>query len=76
MANTINGMQSGYGSQQQQNNQALINAIIGQFQGYAGQPGTALGYGATALGAVPKPQTQTSSQQPGLLNIASMFLGL
>jgi hypothetical protein len=76
MANTVNGMQSGYGTQQQQNNQNLINSIIGQWQGFTGAPGTSLGMGSTALGSVPYGQTQSTSQSPGLLNIASLFMGL
>lgn len=64
------------GSLQQMLSQRIFDAARGQFQGYQSFPERSLGYLATALGAAPVPQTQTTSRQPGLFDYLSLFAGL
>ena len=67
-AQSIEDRLQGYGSQQQALQQALLNASLMQYGGFTVFPATALGYTSAALGAVPIPQTQTSSYSPGLFD--------
>ena len=72
----LNQQQSQMGAQQQSLQQALIDAARGQFAGFSGSPNASLGAPLAALGAANMGQnTQTTQQQPGLLNYLSMFLG-
>lgn len=64
------------GGMQQQLMQQLINAAKGQFAGFTGAPGQSLAMQLAALGGVPYPQSQTTQQQPGLLNFLSLGMGL
>lgn len=76
MGQQINGQQMQQGAQQQGMMQALIDAAKGQWGGFTGAPAQST---ATMLGpvsGVPYGQSQTTSQQPGLMNFASLLLGL
>ena len=53
-------------------NQMLIDAVKGQYGGYTGAPGQALGYVTGALGATPTPTTTTQSRQPGLFDYLTL----
>lgn len=70
----LQGMQQ-QGLLQQMLQQQIIDAGRGQFGQYQGQPGTALGYLAQALGVTQAPQTQTTSSDPGVFGWASLLLG-
>jgi hypothetical protein len=73
----INNQQSQQGAQQQAIIQSLINAAQGQYQGFTGAPQQSLTLPLAALGASNMGQsTQTTTQQPGLLNFLSLGLGL
>jgi len=71
-AQSIEDRMMGYGSAQQQLNQSLINAALGQYGGFTGFPSTALGYTSGALNAVPIPQTTTQTQTPGLFDYLTL----
>ena len=71
-AQSIEDRMMGYGSAQQQLNQSLINAALGQYGGFTGFPSTALGYTSGALSAVPIPQTTTQTQTPGLFDYLTL----
>lgn len=72
----LNSQQSQMGMQQQAMQQALIDAAKGQYSGFTGSPTASLGAPLAALGAANMGQnTQTTKQNPGLLNYLSMFLG-
>lgn len=73
---TINQGLMSAGAQQQALQQQLINGAMGQFQGWAGSPQSALNLPLAALGATPNVGSQTTSQKPGLLNVLSLGLGL
>lgn len=60
------------GAMQRQLQQDIFDRGREQFAGYQGFPERSLGYLATALGATPVPQSQTTSRQPGLFD----YLGL
>jgi hypothetical protein len=61
----------------QQTNQALINALRGQYGGFTGAPTGALNTQlAGVTGANMGQQTTTETQRPGLLNFLSAGLGL
>jgi hypothetical protein len=70
----LSGMQQ-QGLMQQMLQQSLFDKAAGQYAGYQGQPSTALGYLAQALGATQVPQNQSTSSNPGLFGWASMLLG-
>jgi len=70
----LQGMQQ-QGLLQQMLQQNLMDAAKGQYGAYQGQPGTALGYLAQALGVTQAPQSQTTTSDPGLFGWASMLLG-
>jgi len=70
----LQGMQQ-QGLMQQMMQQQLIDAARSQYGAYQGQPSTALGYLAQALGATQVPQSQSTSSNPGLFGWASMLLG-
>lgn len=73
----IGNQQAQQGAQQQAIIQSLINAGQGQYQGFTGAPQQSLALPLAALGASNMgQQTQTTSQQPGLLNFLSLGLGL
>ena len=76
MGQAINQQQAQQGLLQQGVQQQLIDSIRQQFAGYAGAPAQSLQYPLAAIGGVPQPQTQTTSQQPGLFNYLSLGLGL
>lgn len=77
MGRQINQDQLAQGTMQQGMMQALIDAARGQFEGFAGAPQQSLALPLAALGASNMGQsTQTTSQQPGLLNYLSLGLGL
>lgn len=60
------------GALQQMLNQQIFDRAREQFQGYTSFPERSLGYLASALGASPVPQTQTTSRQPGLFDYLSL----
>tara|TARA_R110000823_G_scaffold269039_1_gene388829 strand:+ start:1300 stop:2577 length:1278 start_codon:yes stop_codon:yes gene_type:complete len=64
------------GTQQQLINQALIDAAKQQFAGFTGQPSTALGYLASALGASAKPSTTEQTKTPGLFDYLTLGASL
>lgn len=64
------------GTQQQLINQALIDAAKQQFAGFTGQPSTALGYMASALGASAKPSTTENTKTPGLFDYLTLAASL
>ena len=72
----IQGQQAQQGLQQQALSQRLIDAARGQFNQFTGSPTQSLQAPLQALGTVPFGQTQTQTQQPGLLNFLSLGLGL
>lgn len=78
--NSITQQQQGQGAQLQALAQALIDSGKGQFAGYANAPGQSLQFPLSAIGAVPVPQTQTTSSNPGLFGYltagASLLGGL
>jgi hypothetical protein len=72
----IGQQQMQQGGMQQGLNQALIDAARGQYAGYTGAPMASLSAPFAALGAANMGQTtQTSTQQPGLLQYLTPFLG-
>lgn len=70
----LSGMQQ-QGLMQQMLTQQMMDRAAGQYGGYQGAPGQALGYAAQALGATQVPQSQSTSSNPGLFGWASMLLG-
>lgn len=66
---TINQDLFAQGLVQQGLQQALIDAAKGDFANYADSPNASLTAPLAALGAAPKPTSQTSSEDPGILNI-------
>ena len=64
------------GALQQAQQQAIIDAIRQQYQSYQQQPERSLGYMATAIGAAPVPQTQTTQKQLGLFDYLGAGIGL
>lgn len=62
------------GALQQMLQQQIFNQAQQQFQGFSGFPQQSLGYLASALGAAPVPQAQTTSRQPGLFDFLSLGL--
>ena len=74
---TIGGQQSAEGQRLQDMNQALIDAAKVQYGGFTGAPTDALSTYLAALGGSQTgQQTQTSTQNPGLLQYLSLGLGL
>ena len=76
MGRQITQDQMGVGNQQQQLLQSILDGGKQQFRGFTGQGQSGLATLLSALGGVPVPQSTTSTQTPGLLNIASTLLGL
>ena len=76
MGRQITQDQMGVGNQQQQLLQSILDGGNQQFRGFTGQGQSGLATLLSALGGVPVPQSTTSTQTPGLLNIASTLLGL
>lgn len=74
-AQDVNSDMMQAGLMQQAMRQSMIDAAKAQFAGYTGAPGQSLTYPLAAIGGVPSPQTQTTSQQPGLLNYLSLGMG-
>ena len=73
----IGATQSQEGQRLQAMNQALIDAAKGQFGGFTGAPQDALStYLASLGGAQTGQQTQTQTNNPGLLQFLSLGLGL
>jgi len=56
------------GALQQMLNQQIFDRAREQFQGYSAFPERSLGYLASALGAAPVPQTQTTTRDLGLMD--------
>jgi hypothetical protein len=73
---TIQQDQSQQGLLQQGMQQALIDAAKGQFANYANAPTQSLSAPIAALGSTPNQSSTTTSQQPGLLNYLSLFMGM
>jgi hypothetical protein len=63
------------GNLQQLLNQQIFDAARGQFEGYSSFPERSLGFLASALGAAPVPQTQTTTRTPGLFDYLSLAFG-
>jgi hypothetical protein len=74
MGQTVSNNLALQGAQQQAMQQALMDAAKQQYQGYANQPATSLGYVNSALGATPVPQSQNqvTSKQPGLFDYLTL----
>ena len=72
MGQSVQQQMAQQGLQQQMLQQALMDAAKGQYAGYTGAPAQSLGYMATALGATPVPQTQTTTKQPGLFDYLTL----
>ena len=64
------------GALQQMLQQQIFDQARQQFEGYRSFPERSLGFMASALGAAPVPQTQTTSNQPGLFDYLSMGAAL
>jgi hypothetical protein len=77
MGQAINQQQWTQGAAQQALNQQLINAAMGQYQGFTGAPNASLGLPMQALGAANMgQQTQTGSYNPGIFDYLSLGAGL
>jgi len=76
MGRSLQGDMSRQGALQQQLQQQIFDAARGQFEGYQGFPERSLGFLASALGATPIPQTQTTSRQPGLFDYLTLGASL
>lgn len=80
MGQQVQQMQNQAGTQQQQLQQALIDAARGQYGGFTGAPSQGLAAIMSAISGSPAPQSSTQSSSPGLLGIlsggASMLGGL
>ena len=63
------------GALQQMLNQQIFDQARGQFEGYSSFPERSLGFLASALGAAPVPQTQTTTRTPGLFDYLSLAFG-
>lgn len=75
MANTISGNQQRDGQTAQAQTQALINAAMQQFQNFSNAGNLGLGNLQSGVAAVPGGSgTTTSSSNPGLGGLLSMFL--
>ena len=77
--NIIGAQQTAQGQAQQQTNQALIDAIKAQYSGFTGQPTNAMSGLINALNAAGMGQntsTQTTKNNPGLLNIIGALAAL
>jgi len=75
---TINQDLAAQGLMQQGLQQALIDAARGDFARYASSPADSLNAPLAALGAAPTPQSQTTTQNPGILGTlgALKYLGM
>lgn len=70
--NTVTQNQAAYGEQQQQMNQALIDAIKGQYGGFTGAPQNSLALLMSAIGLGNMGQgTTTQTNNPGLFDYIS-----
>lgn len=67
----VNNNLMNQGNMLQANQQALINAAQGQFQGFAGSPQQSLATLLSAISGVPSPISTTEEYKPGLLDFAS-----
>ncbi len=77
MGNQITQQQMQQGSLQQAMQQQLMDAARGQYGGFTSSPQSGLQSVLAALGGANMgQQTQTTSQQPGLFNYLSLFLGI
>ena len=72
----IQDQQMRQGMMQQAMQQQLIDAARQQYQGYAGAPQAALSAPLAALGVAPTPQTQTTSNKPGLFDYLGAGMGI
>jgi hypothetical protein len=72
----LTGNQLQQGAQQQAIQQALIDAMRGQYGGYTGAPASGVSMFSQILGGTPYSQTQTTSNNPGLLGILGAGLSL
>ena len=72
MGQTVSNNLAQQGALQQGTNQALIDAIKGQFGGYSGAGAEGLGWLSQALGATTVPQTQTDTKQAGLFDYLTL----
>lgn len=71
----IQDQQMRQGLMQQAQQQQLIDAARGQYQGAVGAPQQSLSLPLAALGATPNQSTTTQSKQPGLFDYLSLGLG-
>ena len=70
----IGNQQMQQGLLQQGLSQQVIDAAKQQWQGYTNAPAQSLSYPLAAIGGVPQPQSQTSTQKPGLFDYLSLGL--
>jgi hypothetical protein len=71
---TINQDMMQQGLLQQMLQQQLIDAAKSDFAGYTGSPANSLTPTIAALGATPVPQSTTTKENPGILNILGSLL--
>ena len=64
------------GALQQMLQQQIFDQARQQFEGYRSFPERSLGFMASALGAAPVPQTQTTTRQPGLFDYLTLGLSM
>ena len=76
--NVIGAQQTAQGQAQQQTNQALIDAIKAQYIGFTGSPNAGLASLISAISGQPNQSTstQTTKNNPGLLNIIGALAAL
>lgn len=72
----LTGNQMVQGQQQQAIQQAVIDALRGQYGGFTGAPASGVGLYSQILGNTPYSQTQTTSNNPGILGILGAGLSL
>lgn len=72
----ITAGQQQQGAQQQAIQQALIDAMKGQFGGYTGYPAGGVDLYSRILSGTPYSQTQTTKESPGILGILGAGLSL
>lgn len=76
MGRQITADQMAAGTQQRDLIQSLIDAGNNQYRGFTGQGNSGLATLLSALGGVPVPQSSSTTQSPGLLNVFSSLLSL
>jgi hypothetical protein len=76
MGQDINRTLARDGAMQQGAQQAVIDSARGRWDQHTGAPGQSLSYPLAAIGAVPVPQSTTTSQKNGIGSILSAGIGM